>query len=311
MRTGGRPPPSAPRPPDRGCRRPARAPAARPARSARSASRHRRPGPRHAAARGDDVVHAHRQVLPRFRHGGQRRRDAGSAGAGIPRSPCPSSCPPPGAAAGRARSADARPAPPPPRHCARHRATARSPAAAAPASAPVSRCSRAGHSAAATPRAIAASVSQAGFQARSAAMAMPAFSAWCGPGRPGGGRSIDAARIGVDAARPARASQRQSRPRISSGAPASRGDALDHRRAPRALQPGGAGHAGLDDAGLLAGDGAQRVAEEIHVVHRDDVIAVATGRSTTLVASSRPPSPTSSTIRSAGTRQNSSSARRW
>ena len=44
---------------------------------------------------------------------------------------------------------------------------------------------------------------------------------------------------------------------------------LDHRHRLRRLLGANHRHAALDDGGLLAGDGGQRVAEEFHVIHAD------------------------------------------
>jgi hypothetical protein len=79
---------------------------------------------------------------------------------------------------------------------------------------------------------------------------------------------------------------------------------LDHLQRVVLLASDDHGNAALDDARLLGGDPRERVAEELLMVHvdrRDD--REARGFSTTFVASSRPPSPTSSRVMSAGSRR--------
>ena len=82
------------------------------------------------------------------------------------------------------------------------------------------------------------------------------------------------------------------------------GAAQDHFARDLVLRPDHHRHAGLDDAGLLARDGGEVVAQKFDVIQADRLDRWSwRACGTTLVASYLPPSPTSSTMASAGWRE--------
>ena len=110
-------------------------------------------------------------------------------------------------------------------------------------------------------------------------------------------RQVEQARFVRETSRPCSSKACQSWPDAQSGAPTRAGLALDHVAAPAgSWRRDDRRHAALQDAGLLGGDlGRACRRGSCCVVERDRRDhGTASGRSITLVASSRPPRPTSS-----------------
>ncbi len=170
------------------------------------------------------------------------------------------------------------------------------------ASRPPSRCIRPGHSARAIPDSAPSATSP---DARAAATAIPALSSWCAPSSDGAGSATAPAASEKRTPPPPHATS-QSRPRSSTGAPTASACPSSAPSASPACAPSTTGVPGFMIPAFSRAISASVSPRKSWWSSEIEVIAHTRGGGITLVASARPPSPTSSTHSSAGTRANSS-----